>query len=151
MGARLSGGVDPVGLILCILGAISLTIATMAASNASSGGNVLMVVGLQMLIGAAALAAAALAFETWEVTYTPRLFWAFAYTTLIPGLAATFVWFLLVQRIGAVRAATFHFLNPFFGVAVAALFLNEPLGLFDIIGVTVIAAGILAVQMSKRI
>lgn len=59
------------------------------------------------------------------------------------------VWFLLVGRIGAVKSATFHFLNPFFGVAVAAVLLGESLGIFDVIGVLVIMAGILAVQRSR--
>jgi drug/metabolite transporter (DMT)-like permease len=68
---------------------------------------------------------------------------------LVPGLAATWVWFLLVQRIGAVRGATFHFLNPFFGVAIAAALLSEGLNLTDVIGVAIIMAGILAVQLSK--
>ncbi|MCB1391582.1 MAG: EamA family transporter, partial [Rhodobacteraceae bacterium] len=51
--------------------------------------------------------------------------------------------------IGAVKAATFHFLNPFFGVAIAAALLGETLALTDVIGVVVIMAGILAVQLSK--
>ena len=68
----------------------------------------------------------------------------------MPGLLATFVWFLLVGRIGATRAATFHFLNPFFGVAIAALLLGESLGPRDIMGVVIIAAGILAVQISRQ-
>ena len=75
---------------------------------------------------------------------------AFIYTTLIPGLAATWVWFLLVNRIGAVRAATFHFLTPPFGVAVAAWLLGERMGPLDLIGVVVVAAGILAVQLAKQ-
>jgi drug/metabolite transporter (DMT)-like permease len=84
------------------------------------------------------------------VTWSWPLVIAFAYTTLVPGLAATWVWFTLVNQIGAVKAATFHFLNPFFGVAVAAVLLGEKLGLLDVVGVTVIAAGILAVQLSKQ-
>ena len=68
----------------------------------------------------------------------------------MPGLAATWVWFTLVNRIGAVRAATFHFLNPFFGVTIAAALLGEALRPLDILGVVIIAAGILAVQISKR-
>ena len=75
---------------------------------------------------------------------------AFAYTTLVPGLAATFVWFLLVRRVGMVRAATFHFLNPFVGVVVAAVILGERMGGLDILGVLIIAGGILAVQLSKQ-
>jgi drug/metabolite transporter (DMT)-like permease len=128
---------------------VALTVATLALRGASSGGNVMMVVGLQMLVGAAILIGPALALETPEVNWTLQLVLAFAYTTLVPGLAATWVWFRLVQRIGAVRGATFHFLNPFFGVAIAALLLGEALGPMDLIGVAIIMAGILAVQLSK--
>ena len=149
MGARFGGGLDPWGVALCVLGAIALTVATLALRGASSGGNVMMVVGLQMLIGAAALAGPAILFEDLTITWTPRLVLAFLYTTLVPGLAATWVWFKLVQRIGAVRGATFHFLNPFFGVAIAALLLGERLGMTDLVGVVIIMAGILAVQLSK--
>ena len=150
MGARLQGGVDVYGLVLCIAGVISLTVATLAVLGASSGGNVLMIVGLQMLVGSAVLAIPALAFETVDITWTWQLVVAFLYTTLIPGLAATWVWFLLVGRIGAVRASTFHFLNPFLGVAIAAVILGEAIGFLDILGVAVIAGGILAVQLSKQ-
>lgn len=150
MGARLQGNVDIFGLVLCVIGVISLTVATLAVMGASSGGNVLMIVGLQMLVGAAILTIPALAFETFDVTWTWQLVVAFAYTTLVPGLIATLIWFLLVGRIGAVRASTFHFLNPFFGVMVAAVLLGESLGSLDIIGVFIIAGGILAVQLSKR-
>ncbi|MCC5982954.1 MAG: DMT family transporter [Rhodobacteraceae bacterium] len=150
MGARLGGGVDGFGLALCVIGVGALTVATLAVRGASAtGGNLLMVVGLQMLIGAAALAVPAVALESWEVTWSWRLVLAFIYTTLVPGLAATWVWFALVGRIGAVRAATFHFLNPFFGVAIAAALLGEALGIFDLIGVAVIMGGILAVQWAR--
>ena len=150
MGTRLSGGVDLLGIIMCFVGALALAAATLTVRGAVSGGNVLMIVGMQMLVGSVALLAVALATETLAVTWTLRLGLAFAYTTLVPGLLATLVWFLLVNRIGAVRAATFHFLNPFFGVAVAAVLLGESLGLIDLIGVAIIAAGILAVQLSKQ-
>jgi drug/metabolite transporter (DMT)-like permease len=75
---------------------------------------------------------------------------AFIYTTLVPGLVATWVWFTLVGRIGAVKASTFHFLNPFLGVAIAAVLLGERIGMLDVVGVVVIAGGILAVQLSKQ-
>jgi len=150
MGTRLQGGVDLFGLVLCVLGVIALTVATLAVLGATSGGNVLMIVGLQMLVGSAALAGPALLFETFVVNWTWQLGVAFAYTTLFPGLLATLVWFLLVGRVGAVKASTFHFLNPFFGVAIAALLLGEALGWLDIVGVAVIAAGILAVQLAKH-
>jgi drug/metabolite transporter (DMT)-like permease len=149
MGSRLSGGVSLSGLVLCGTGALALAVATLTVRGASSGGNVLMIVGLQMFVGAAILGVVSAATETLAVRWSPRLVLAFAYTTLFPGLIATWVWFRLVDRIGAVRAATYHFLNPFFGVLVASLLLNEHVGRADVIGVAIVAAGILAVQISK--
>ncbi|WOI55581.1 DMT family transporter [Palleronia sp. LCG004] len=149
MGSRISGGVDPGGLGLSVLAVMALTVATLSLRGASSGGNVLMVVGLQMLVGAAALAIAGLVFEPWEVNWSTSLVVAFVYTTLVPGLAATFVWFVLVRQIGPVRAATFHFLTPFLGAAMAAALLDEDVSALDLFGVAIIMLGILAVQLSR--
>ena len=154
MGTRLGDGGDLVGIALCVAGVVALTVATLAVRGASAGGdNLLMIVGLQMMVGAALLAVPALVFEGaptgLQVDWSWQLGLAFAYTVLVPGLAATWVWFALVRRIGAVRAATYHFLNPFFGVAVAALILSEALGLFDLIGVAIIMGAILAVQRAR--
>lgn len=149
MGSRLSGGVSLSGILLCGAGALALAVATLTVRGAAAGGNVLMIVGLQMFVGAALLALASATTETLAVHWTPRLVLAFLYTTLVPGLLATWVWFRLVARIGAVRAATYHFLNPFFGVLVAAALLGERVGPADLIGVAIVAAGILAVQLSR--
>ncbi|MGB3405854.1 MAG: DMT family transporter [Jannaschia sp.] len=149
MGTRVQGGTDLLGIAFCIMGALALTAATLTVRGASGGGNLLMVVGLQMIVGSAALLPVGLALETWEVTWTPRLAAAFVYTILVPGLAATWTWFLLVERLGATPAATFHFLNPFFGVVVAWALLNEQLGPLDVFGVVVVTFGILAVQLSR--
>jgi drug/metabolite transporter (DMT)-like permease len=149
MGTRISAGVDPLGVVLCVLGALALTFATLAVRGASSGGNLLTVVGFQMLIGSAALWVPALIFETWQVNWSPLVIGAFLYTIFVPGILATILWFWLVGRIGATRAATFHFLNPFLGVVIASALLGESLGWLDAVGVAVITAGILAVQMSK--
>ena len=149
MAARLSAGVDLFGVLLSAIGVLALTAATLLVRGATSGGNFLMIVGLQMLFGFAALTVATVLFETPRVNPSWPLFFAFAYTCIVPGLLATVAWFWLVNRVGATRAATFHFLNPFFGVAVAAVFLNESLGGRDILGVVIIAGGILAVQLSR--
>ncbi|MEJ6500727.1 MAG: DMT family transporter [Rhodobacterales bacterium] len=150
MSARLSQGADPLGLAICAIGVLALAVATLAVRGASSGGNLLMIVGLQMLVGSAVLVVPALALETFVVNWSWQLVLAFLYTTLIPGLTATWVWFVLVGRIGTTRASTYHFLNPFFGVAIAAVLLGEHLSLRDFIGVAIVTAGIFAVQISKR-
>ena len=150
MGARMQAGADFYGIALCFIAVASLTVATLMVRGASSGGNLLMIVGLQMLVGAGFLVIPGLMFDQSEVTWSVKLVLAFSYTVLMPGLVATFIWFWLVQRIGAVKAATFHFLNPFFGVLIAAVLLGETLSVWDIVGVVIIMVGILSVQMARQ-
>ena len=150
MGARMQAGADFYGIAQCFIAVASLTVATLMVRGASSGGNLLMIVGLQMLVGSAFLVIPGLIFDQPVVNWSMKLVLAFSYTVLMPGLVATFIWFWLVQRIGAVKAATFHFLNPFFGVMIAAVLLGETLRIWDIVGVVIIMFGILAVQMARQ-
>lgn len=149
MEGRIAGGVDPLGLLFLAVALAALTAATLLVRGGLPAGSLLMVVGLQMLVGAAVLLPLAVVLETWAVRWSPALVIAFAYTTLFPGIVATLVWFWLVKRIGPTRAAAFHFLNPFLGVGIAALVLGEALSPLDMAGVAVVAAGILAVQLSR--
>ena len=150
MGFRMSAGINELGLIYCILGALALSIATLAVRNTNSEGNLLVIVGYQMLIGGGSLFIFSIIFETYIIDLNMKLLLAFIYTTLAAGLIATVVWFWLVNEIGAVKAATFHFLNPFFGVSIAALILGESLSVSDYFGVLIITIGILLVQTSKE-
>ena len=150
MGVRLQHGLSIPGLVLCLLAVVALTVATLAARGAGGSRNMMMIVGLQMAVGALALIGPAVVVE-WgrHVEWSTQLVLAFVYTVIAPGIAATWLWFLLVTRIGAVRAATFHFLSPIFGVAIAAALLGERFGASDVIGALIVAAGILMVQMAR--
>ena len=150
MGFRLNTGISELGLIYCVLGALALSIATLAVRNTNSEGNLMVIVGYQMLIGGASLSIFSIMLETYIIVFNWTLLVAFVYTTLVPGLIATVIWFWLVNEIGAVKAATFHFLNPFFGVSIAAVMLSEPLGVSDYLGVFIVTIGILLVQTSKQ-
>ncbi|MDP6745376.1 MAG: DMT family transporter [SAR324 cluster bacterium] len=148
---KLSGSSASLGMTLCLIGVAALAAATLYVGRMmSSNKNVLMIVGLQMLIGSITLFPFSLIFETWSIEWSTSFLLAFLYTILFPGLLGTLIWFFLVRRIGPVKAATFHFLNPFFGVLVAAIILSEPLSLRDGIGVTIIMAGIFLVQLSRK-
>lgn len=151
MGSRLQTGADLAGVVMCIVAVIALAVATLAVRGASTGGNLMMIVGLQMLVGSAVLWPIALLFEPLRIDPSWQLAAAFAYTVLLPGLGATFVWFWLVGRLGAVKASTFHFLNPFFGVAIAAVLLGERMTPTDWIGVAMITVGIFAVQTARTV
>jgi drug/metabolite transporter (DMT)-like permease len=148
---KLSGNSAFLGMTLCLIGLAGLAAATLYVGRMMSRNkNVLMIVGLQMIVGCITLFPLSLIFETWNIEWSTSFILAFLYTTLVPGLLGTLIWFYLVRRVGPVRASTFHFLNPFFGVLVATVILAEPLSVRDGIGVVIIMAGILLVQMSRR-
>ncbi len=150
MSGRIAGGSDLAGMGLCLTGALALAVATLLVRNLSAGGNLWIVVGMQMFVGSIALFPVSLALETWQVHFSAALAGAMLYAIFVAGLAATTAWFLLVERLGPTRAAAFHFLNPFFGVATAAVVLGERVGLRDVLGVTIVSLGILMVQRARR-
>jgi drug/metabolite transporter (DMT)-like permease len=149
MGSRMSGGADGWMVLACVIGAAAQAVATLTVGSASKGGNLIMIVGLQMWVGAAILGVVSAAIETPLIVPSPALLAAFIYQILVPGLAATLIWFSLVRRIGAIKASAFHFLNPAFGVIIAAALLGEQISQTDVLGVVIAALGILAVQISK--
>ena len=151
LASRVTGQATLWGLLLCIISVLSLSIATMTIRSLDVSKNMFQVIGLQMLVGSAVLFPFGVALEPLSVTWSVPLVLAFTYTTLVPGLLATWIWFSLVERAGATRAATFHFLHPFFGVVTAAVLLGESLSLLDVVGVVTIMIGILAVVTSRPV
>jgi drug/metabolite transporter (DMT)-like permease len=150
MAGRIADGTDPFGVLLCLGGVVALSVATLVVRGVSVGDGLLMVVGLQMLVGAATLLPVGMAFESLaDVHPTLSLLIAFSYIVILPGVVATVLWFLLVKRIGATAASAFHFLNPALGVGIAALLLGERVGWTDLVGVLIVTAGIAAVQLAK--
>jgi len=139
------------GLVLCVVAVLGFAGAALLVGNSlRNNKNLFMIVGLQMIVGSITLLPLSILFETWTIKFSSIFIISFAYLILIPGLIGTLTWFSLVIRIGGTKASTFHFLNPFFGVAIASAILSEPLTLRDWIGVAIIMVGILAVQHKRR-
>lgn len=150
MGSRIALGESGFGIMLCLIGAVAMASATLIVRNTDLGSGLLMIVGLQMLVGSASLVPVVFLFEDLEsVRLTTSLMLAFAYITLVPGVLATFIWFYMVRRIGATHAAAYHFLNPAFGVIIANMLLGELIGFRDMIGVGIIMVSILVVQLHR--
>ena len=139
------------GVLLCAVALLALAGATLLLGNFfRSNKNILMIVGLQMLVGFIFLLPLTILFEKWLINWSMIFILSFIYQILMPGVLGTLIWFLLVKRIGATKSAAFHFLNPFFGVLIAAAILAEKISLKDGIAVVIIMTGILAVQISHR-
>ncbi len=139
------------GFLLCSVALLALAGATLLLGNFfRSNKNILMIVGLQMLVGFIFLLPLTILFEKWLINWSMIFILSFIYQILMPGVLGTLIWFLLVKRIGATKSAAFHFLNPFFGVMIAAGILAEKISLKDGIAVIIIMLGLLAVQISHR-
>lgn len=150
MSTRLAGGVDPWGIGLAVTGVIALAIGTAVVKAGDFRTSVLMVVGLQMLVGGVTLLPIALILE-WppQVIWTWELVVTFSYIVVFPGIVATWLWFTLLARTSATNAAVYHFLNPVFGVSVAWALLGERIGWTEILGVFLVAAGIIIVSRAR--
>jgi len=123
---KANSGSDPIGLLLCFFAVISLAIATLIAKySLTKNDNTLAIISFQMLIGSIPLLFISTLTETWIVYWCIELILAFIYTTFVPGLLATFIWFKLVKKIGATKSSSFHFMNPILGVIIAAIVLSE--------------------------
>jgi O-acetylserine/cysteine efflux transporter len=68
---------------------------------------------------------------------------ALLYIALVSTLAGFAGWGSLLQRYGAATVAPFSMLVPFFGIASASLFLDEPLRPVDVIGGVLVVGGVL--------
>ncbi len=151
MGERVAGGVDPLGVALGLLGTAALAVATVTVKRVAFGTSILMVVALQMAVGALGCLPVALLLEdVTAIEVNPVSIAAFLYQVLFPGILATVLWFTLVKRISAASASSYHFLNPIFGVAFAWALLGERLTATDAIGVALVAGGILLVNRPQR-
>jgi O-acetylserine/cysteine efflux transporter len=69
--------------------------------------------------------------------------WALLYVALISTLAGFAGWGFLLRRYGASTVAPFSLLVPFFGVASAALVLDERIDAVDVVGGALVIGGIL--------
>ena len=139
------------GIVFAALGTIALGVGTVVVKHGNFGTGIMMVVGLQMLVGSLVLAPLGLALESVsDFNITWPFLAAITYIIIGPSLIATWLWFSLLQRTSATEAGAYHFLNPVFGVAVAWLVLTERFGWSDWIGIGLVAVGILVVNRGGR-
>jgi len=85
-----------------------------------------------------------LADQDWNLGWAVWLCLAFA--TLGPLVATNVMWFRSLDRIGPARATLAANLQPFVAALVAVVLLSEPLGLLEVAGGLLIAAGIVAAR-----
>lgn len=133
------------------LGAIGTAVGNILLKVQAGRCDVLMVTGLQLLIGAVGLAAAVQAFgEGWEMT------WTIPFAASLIGLAVfgtalvSALWYHLLSLAPLNWLNTFSFLTPVFGLLMGGLFFGERLGSVQVIGILITILGIQLVVTNAR-
>ncbi len=139
------------GDLLCLLGgalwaATTLTIRMTKASTLSPEK-----VLLYQLAGAAIVAVPLMPFSgplLREVSFVPvaSLIFQAAFVVSFTNL----LWFWLMVRYPATGLSSFMFLSPVFGVFFGGLFLSDPISIYLLLGLAMIAAGLVLVNAVRR-
>jgi drug/metabolite transporter (DMT)-like permease len=82
--------------------------------------------------------------QDWDVGWEIWVLLVFA--TIGPLVLTNVLWFRSISRIGPARATLAANLQPFVAAVLAVILLSEPLGLLQVIGGVLIAAGILVAR-----
>lgn len=132
---------DPLGLALVIAAAAALVAGTVLFRGKADGLSIVQVNVWQTAIAALALLPAATV--AGGVPAMPSLPTGLAILYLaFVTIAGMGLWLVLIRASGAATAASYHLLNPAFGVLLSWLVLGTPLRPIDIAGVALIALGL---------
>lgn len=136
------GEISWFGFLLAILATISFSIGTVLHRRNTARFNLFVVNFWQSLVGGVLLLPFAwINFRPTQIL-NPILIASVLYLAIAVTIGAMGLWLLLVRRNGASTAASYHLINPFFGLILSALVFGDSIRLIDLMGVSVIAMGL---------
>jgi drug/metabolite transporter (DMT)-like permease len=138
LSVRIHGGAELHGVLLILLGTLSLAIGTVWYRYRGAHHDPLVLNGLQNLTGALAL-----------LPFAANLPQAFAALRRLDYLLA-FGHLVLLRRIGVAQASSFHLLNPIFGIALSALVFGTSIRITDAAGTLIVIAGLALVTWPAK-
>lgn len=125
------------------LGAVGTAVGNVLLKVLAGRADVLMVTGLQLCIGAAALAVGAQALgEDWDIAWTARFIASIVGLAVFGTALMNALWYYLLSRASLNRLNTFTFLTPVFGLLLGGLFFEERFGSIQVVGIIVTVVGI---------
>ncbi|MDO4682928.1 MAG: EamA family transporter [Lautropia sp.] len=143
LSVRIVGGDDPTGMLLVLLGTLSFAAGTVWYRYRAAHHPPLALNALQNLAGTLALLPFSPTLpESFASLKHPDYALAFLHLVLLVSILDFMIWLALLRRIGAAQAASFHLLNPVFGIFLAALVFGTPLRTTDLIGAVIVMLGL---------
>ena len=146
-------GASRVGDLLCVGAMLCWTLYTVGAQPLLATRSALCVTGYSMTIGSILYLPVAwrgLVSMAWSQVRPAA--WAALLASALLGLFVAYViWYTAVQRIGGSRTAVYSNITPLVAMAVAAVWLGEPLTPHKLAGAAAVIAGIAITKLERRI
>lgn len=133
---------DPLGLALAGAGTLAFAVGTVLFRDKAVGLPVFQLNFWQTLTGGVALLPVAWLLGAPIGPVSPAVVLAILHLALVVTIGGMALWLALIRAHGAGTAASFHLLNPVFGVALAHLAFATPLRPEDFAGAALIALGL---------
>lgn len=133
---------DPLGLALAGAGTLAFAVGTVLFRDKAVGLPVFQLNFWQTLTGGVALLPVAWLLGAPIGPVSPPVVLAVLHLALVVTIGGMALWLALIRAHGAGTAASFHLLNPVFGVALAHLAFATPLRPEDFAGAALIALGL---------
>ena len=143
----ISGSISTIGVAFGAASAFFWAMGTVFFKRFQERVSTMWAVAGPFLIGGIVLTAFSFVTEPWsEVRPTGTLFLSLGYASLIGIALAWLIWFGLVRAGEASRVAAYVFFVPLVGIVIGAVFLDERLTAFLLVGAALIVSGIYLVN-----
>jgi drug/metabolite transporter (DMT)-like permease len=141
---RISAGSDgSVGIAFAIGALVAVVAGTMMFKVLAPKGSLWIGNGIQNLAGGLAVAPFAFMIsDVGDIVWSGRLLASLVWLIVFGSIAAFFLWFFLLNKLGATAASAYHFLMPPLGMFFGWLVLGERLAARDLLGIVPVALGI---------
>jgi len=144
---------EPLGIFLVVMAAISWAAGSLYARRAPLPRSPFLGTGIEMLAGGIVLLAAGTLLgevgRTEIAAFSLRSLVAFAYLTLVGSIVGYTAYTWLLARVPVTVAGTYAYVNPIVAVALGAVLLSEPITPRTLVATTIIIGAVVAIVSGR--
>ena len=144
---NVSGGdIKPIAWAFAVLALTGITVGTLYQKRFGGGIDWRPALCIQYATADVLFIAAAFAFETRAVHWTPQFVFALAWLVLLLSFGAVWLLYYLIRRSAATRVVSLMYLTPPVTALMAWLLFNERLALLGLLGMAICVTGVFLVN-----
>ncbi|MBB4267311.1 EamA family transporter [Roseospira visakhapatnamensis] len=152
LSARMLGGEDHVGMFFVLVATLAFSFGTLWYRRSATHHDAVTLNGVQNVIAGLMLAPFVQDFVGLVSAFESVPF-VISFLHLVLGVSILdfLIWLALLRRIEAGQAASFHLLNPIFGIALSWLLIGSDIHLSDLAGAILVLAGLALIMRASRV